>query len=166
MSMPTSRCSASACRTAASSTARNCSAVTRPARCSSRACNSSGGRSKLPTWSARYGEAMLFASYHSPPQKRGKQALKRREFIERTGLAVGALGLPMLLQACAPAAPAPSGAGASAPQGAAKATSVMPTYIPFPNKPKPDYPSQGDPYMDGYDNFPRDPVKALSGEVG
>src|SRR5262249_22657928 len=42
----------------------------------------------------------------------------------------------------------------------------FPSYIPFPNKPKPDYPSQGDPYMDGYENFPRSPIKSIAGDVG
>jgi putative aldouronate transport system substrate-binding protein len=88
--------------------------------------------------------------------------LNRRQFIERTGLAAAvALGMP-LLAACAPATPnAPAATG-----GAAKPGSVFPTYVPFPNKPTPDYPSSGDPYLDGYDNFPKNPAKALSGDVG
>jgi putative aldouronate transport system substrate-binding protein len=91
--------------------------------------------------------------------------LNRRQFIERTGFAVGALGLPLLLEACAPATPAGAPAAPSG-TSAAKTGSVFPTYVPFPNKPKPDYPSSGDPYMDGYDNYPKNPVKALSGDVG
>lgn len=42
----------------------------------------------------------------------------------------------------------------------------MPTYVAFPNKPKPDYPSSGDPYLDGYDNFPKNPQPSITGEVG
>ncbi len=42
----------------------------------------------------------------------------------------------------------------------------MPSYLAFPNKPKPDYPSSGDPYLDGYDNFPSNPTKSISGGVG
>jgi putative aldouronate transport system substrate-binding protein len=34
------------------------------------------------------------------------------------------------------------------------------------SKPKPDYPSSGDPYLDGYENYPRNPTKAISGDVG
>jgi putative aldouronate transport system substrate-binding protein len=93
--------------------------------------------------------------------------VNRRQFIERAGIAVGALGLPALIEACAPAGPsggAPASTGAA--PGSAKPSSILPTYIAFPNKPKPDYPSSGDPYMDGYENFPRNPAKALSGEVG
>jgi putative aldouronate transport system substrate-binding protein len=95
----------------------------------------------------------------------GEIPLNRRQFIERTGLAVGALGLPWLLEACGQAAPA-GGSPAAAGAGGTKSATVFPTYIPFPNKPKPDYPSSGDPYLDGYDNFPKNPAKALSGEVG
>jgi putative aldouronate transport system substrate-binding protein len=93
--------------------------------------------------------------------------LKRRELIERAGLAVGAVGLPLLLQACAPATRLPASTSAGGPPaGTAKTGSGLPTYIPFPNKPKPDYPSPGDPYMDGYDNYPKSPAKVLTGEVG
>jgi putative aldouronate transport system substrate-binding protein len=98
--------------------------------------------------------------------------LKRREFIERAGLVVGAIGFPLLLEACAPAqskpastsgTPAPGGAAAGA---AANSGSVVPTYVPFASKPTPDYPSQGDPYLDGYDNFPKNLQKVVTGEVG
>jgi putative aldouronate transport system substrate-binding protein len=91
--------------------------------------------------------------------------VNRRQFIERTGLAAGALVAPALLEACTPAAP--SAPAASATSGAAKnAASLMPTYVPFPNKPTPDYPSSGDPYLDGYDNYPKNSPKAISGDVG
>jgi putative aldouronate transport system substrate-binding protein len=92
--------------------------------------------------------------------------LNRRQFIERAGLAVGALGLPLLLEACAPSAPSAGPAAPSGAPSAAKSASVFPTYVAFPNKPKPDYPSSGDPYLDGYDNFPKNPAKGLSGEIG
>ncbi len=93
--------------------------------------------------------------------------MNRRQFIERTGLAVGALVTPALLEACAPAA-APSSSASSSGAAAKPAGSgnPMPTYVPFPNKPTPDYPSSGDPYLDGYDNFPKNPQKAINGEVG
>src|SRR5439155_6712306 len=44
-----------------SSTARNCAALISPFWCFSRACNSSGGRNKLPTWFARNGAAFSTA---------------------------------------------------------------------------------------------------------
>ena len=50
---PTSSCSFTASRIAASSTPRNSSASIFEAAKSSRAWSSSGGRSRLPTWSAR-----------------------------------------------------------------------------------------------------------------
>jgi putative aldouronate transport system substrate-binding protein len=105
------------------------------------------------------------------------EMLNRRQFLERAALAAGALGAPaLLLQACAPTprtagtSGTSTGASSGTASGAAAAstgsTSVMPTYVPFPNKPKPDYPSAGDPYMDGYDNYPSSPVKSITGDVG
>jgi putative aldouronate transport system substrate-binding protein len=96
-----------------------------------------------------------------------RRAVNRRQFITRTsrGVALGALGLPLLLEACAPAAPAPSGpSGTPTGSGAARGGGLVPTYVPYPNKPTPDFPSQGDPYMDGYLNFPKEPAKALPAE--
>src|SRR4028119_356487 len=52
---PTSSCIPTTSRIAPSSAARSSSAVARPAAKSSRALRSSGGRSRLPTWSARKG---------------------------------------------------------------------------------------------------------------
>src|SRR3954454_22378721 len=52
---PTSSCSLTASRIASSSTARSSSASILSLAKSSRACRSAGGRSRLPTWSARKG---------------------------------------------------------------------------------------------------------------
>ena len=52
---PTSSCLRTTSRIASSSMPRSSSASMRPALRSSRACSSSGGRSRLPTWSARNG---------------------------------------------------------------------------------------------------------------
>ncbi|HEX8966739.1 MAG TPA: hypothetical protein VF937_02595, partial [Chloroflexota bacterium] len=90
--------------------------------------------------------------------------MNRRQLIERAGITLGALGLPALVEACTPSAP--PGPRAAANADAPKSGNVLPTYVPFPNKPAPEYPSQGDPYLDGYDNYPRDPAKMISGEVG
>ncbi|MBV9323553.1 MAG: hypothetical protein JO352_07210 [Chloroflexi bacterium] len=94
--------------------------------------------------------------------------MNRRQFIERTSLAVGALVAPALLEACAPTAPsAPTVPAASATTGASSSSAgLMPTYVPFPNKPTPDFPSSGDPYMDGYNNYPNNPPKSITGPVG
>jgi putative aldouronate transport system substrate-binding protein len=96
--------------------------------------------------------------------------VNRRQFIERTSLVVGACVAPALLEACAPAAPSGStvrSSNGSTTNGTSGAgASVMPTYIPFPNKPQPDFPSSGDPYLDGYTNFPKNPEKSITGAVG
>src|SRR6476620_10655279 len=102
--------------------------------------------------------------------------LSRRQFIERASrcAALGAIGLPLLLEACTPAAPgasappkpaggATTSSGGAAPAGAKPSGSVIPAYVQFANKPKADFPSQGDPYRDGYVNFPANPVKSLPG---
>jgi putative aldouronate transport system substrate-binding protein len=99
------------------------------------------------------------------PVERAARSVSRRQFIERAGrgFAVGAIGLPLLLEACAPA-PVPT---ASAPlaKPTSSGSSLTPAFVPFPNKPKPDFPSQGDPYLDGYLNFPKNPAKALPAEA-
>jgi Bacterial extracellular solute-binding protein len=81
--------------------------------------------------------------------------LSRRTFIRNA--AIGAAGLPLLLEACTPPVPGSGGvAGATA-----KPTALMPTYLPLQNKPRPDYPAPSDLGMDGYDNYPSNPAKAL-----
>src|SRR5262245_24077675 len=52
---PTSSCIFTMPRMASSSTSRSSSSVSRPALCSARARVKAGGRSRLPTWSARNG---------------------------------------------------------------------------------------------------------------
>src|SRR5690349_5610974 len=54
-SRPISSCIRTASRIAASSVRHNSSADKRPASCSARARSNSGGRNRLPTWSARNG---------------------------------------------------------------------------------------------------------------
>jgi hypothetical protein len=80
-------------------------------------------------------------------------------------LAAGGLVAPALLEACAPAVPSNTATSSSA-NSAKPSGGVMPTYVPFPNKPQPDYPSSGDPYMDGYDNYPKNPQRVITGDVG
>jgi hypothetical protein len=95
-----------------------------------------------------------------------KETLNRPQLIERTGLAIEALGLPLLLAACT--SPTPAAATTSSSGGSTAATKpggVLPTYIPFPNKPRPEHPSSSDRYLDGYDNFPKDPAKAIDKEL-
>lgn len=56
-------------------------------------------------------------------------------------------------------APAPT--GAPQPTAAPKASALLPSYLPFTSGPKPDLPSSGPLYEDGYFNYPKNPVKAL-----
>jgi putative aldouronate transport system substrate-binding protein len=88
--------------------------------------------------------------------------VRRRQLLERSALSIGAIGVPALLAACAPALPPPVATSA----GKTGNASVLPAYVAFPNKPPPEYPSTGDPYLDGYDNFPKNPTKSISGAVG
>src|SRR3954447_6415663 len=68
---PTSSCMRTTSRIASSSAARSSSSSIRPAACSSRACRSASGRSRLPTWSARNG---------------GVSRRAMREFLLRAGV--------------------------------------------------------------------------------
>jgi putative aldouronate transport system substrate-binding protein len=80
--------------------------------------------------------------------------LNRRSFLKIAG--GSAVLLPGLLAACA--APAPTAGGASATSAAT--ASALPTFIPLQGGPKPDYPSAGQQYEDGWDNYPSPPVKS------
>ncbi len=109
-------------------------------------------------------------------------ALSRRTFIR---VAAGsAVALPAILAACGTEAPAASsspvttssagsasvaarassagaaGATSAGASAAAKPSSVFPTYIPITNGPKPDYPSAGQLYEDGFDLYPKNAVKS------
>jgi putative aldouronate transport system substrate-binding protein len=88
----------------------------------------------------------------------------RRWFLRvASGVAGSALALP-LLQACVPSIPQPGG-GAPAAGGASRSSaSVFPTYVPPANAPKPDFPSTGAQYDDGFVSFPKNPVKALAAD--
>jgi putative aldouronate transport system substrate-binding protein len=85
--------------------------------------------------------------------------------VSRRGFLAGALatavGVP-LLNACAPAATpaAPAGGGQPAAGGATAAKSLLPTYIPPANGPKPDYHDANPLYSDAFDTYPANPVKA------
>jgi putative aldouronate transport system substrate-binding protein len=100
------------------------------------------------------------------------RGVTRRRFIR--GVILGG-GLP-LLAGCGLAAPAaPAGTSAQSappstvapasltavPAGASKAASAYPGYVPTTGGPKPDFPSQGPLYEDGYSTYPKNPVKAL-----
>src|SRR5262245_63563257 len=106
-----------------------------------------------------------------------RAALSRRQFLERAtlGVAVGTIGVPLLLAACAPTAPAapslaptsdpkPTAAAAatSAPTTAPKPAGVLPTYVSVANKPKADFPAKDQRYEDGYLNYPANPTRSVA----
>src|SRR5690242_12313018 len=82
----------------------------------------------------------------------------RRLFIQ--SVAAGAAALPSLVAACTAPAPSSPTAASAAPTAAAKTGSVLPTYVPLQGGPKPDYPSAGEQYEDGWDNYPSPAPKA------
>src|SRR4249920_2684522 len=114
-----------------------------------------------------------------PGEDKSRSALSRRQFLEHAGrgIAASAVGLPLLLEACAPPAPAaPTSAPAAAappaatsvsgstsvsvaPTGppaaaAVKPAGVLPTYVALTSKPKADFPAKDERYEDGYLNYP------------
>src|SRR5918993_4310160 len=74
-------------RIATSSISRSCCVLMRPALCASRASFSGGGRSRLPTWSARKGGPVLRLSAQLPADANKHLALQRlflpAQLIER-----------------------------------------------------------------------------------
>src|SRR6266516_5713572 len=99
--------------------------------------------------------------------------IRRREFVRV--LAGGTVLLPGLMAACsAPAAPlsptnpsnanGPSGGGAAPTAAGTRSGSLLPTYIPLQNGPKPDYASAGQQYEDGWDKYPMPPIQAWTRE--
>ena len=110
--------------------------------------------------------------------------LNRRAFIRWTtaGLTVGTLSLPLLLEACSPAAPqasgpvaqptaAPAGGSATVAPNVAASTSAastvkLPTYIPFQNGPKPDLPGNANGLDAAFFKFPSNLAKSVPNPPG
>lgn len=93
------------------------------------------------------------------------QKISRRGFVGRTGglLAVASLGVPMLSEACAPAAPAPA--------GRASATSVpggvsLPTYLPFKGTTQPDLAGNANGLDPAYFKFPSELTQTVPQQPG
>ena len=87
--------------------------------------------------------------------------VSRRNFL--AGSLATAVGLP-LLSACGAAGPSASPAGTAGAQGAAK--TLLPTYIPVQNGPKPDYHDDNPLFSDAFDNFPKNPQKVNDSAPG
>jgi putative aldouronate transport system substrate-binding protein len=84
--------------------------------------------------------------------------VSRRSFLKIAG--GSAVVLPGLLAACAAPAPTANPAAGGAPAASTLSASVLPSYVPLQGGPKPDYPSAGQQYEDGWDNYPTPPVKS------
>ena len=84
--------------------------------------------------------------------------VSRRRFLLITG---GAVTLS-LAAACAPSAPVASPTRPAA--GSSGANTVYPTYLQANDGPKPDFAASGPGYDDGFNSFPKEPVKALAGD--
>jgi len=96
----------------------------------------------------------------APSDRSAPHRVSRRGFL--TGVAAGAVALP-LLNACAPGqqpAPAAPAAGGTPGAGASAAGKGFPSYIPFTGGPKPDYHDANPLYTDAFDNYPASPIKA------
>jgi putative aldouronate transport system substrate-binding protein len=89
--------------------------------------------------------------------------LSRRKFIELAGrgVAAGAVGLPLLLEACAPAAPGSPAKPAAGGAPAAGGGLTLPTYVAFDNGPKPDLPGNAQGLDPAFFKFPADLVKSV-----
>ena len=88
--------------------------------------------------------------------------ITRRGFIRLTsaGAVAGGVGLSALIDACAPApAPKPT----TVPAAGGTSTGPLPTYIAPTGGPKPDFHSADPRITDGFNRFPKDPVKSWSG---
>ena len=86
------------------------------------------------------------------------QTNSRRTFLRTLA---GGAALP-LLAACSPVVPGAPQASAGSTPAASKPTSLYPTFIPFTGGAKPDYPSAGPLYEDGFINYPKNPQKVMS----
>ncbi len=81
----------------------------------------------------------------------------RRTFLRLGGVAAAALGTGSLLSAC-------GGSGGNGSGGQAANTSILPTYIPYPDKPKPDLPGDPNGLAEGFLSYPKNP-KAVTSKV-
>ncbi len=104
-----------------------------------------------------------------PGEAPGMNQVSRRHFIRAVGgVTGGAVALPWLMAARGGSASAPSGSpgSGSASANGSPPSKLFPTYIPTKNGPKPDYPSTGPQYEDGFDNYPASQFKAITEAPG
>jgi putative aldouronate transport system substrate-binding protein len=89
----------------------------------------------------------------------------RRTFLKLVPIAGGALPLLAACGLTAPTAPSAPPTAAAGP-AASKPGSMYPTFIPFTGGAKPDFPSAGPLYQDGFINYPKNPQKVMSAAPG
>jgi putative aldouronate transport system substrate-binding protein len=98
--------------------------------------------------------------------------MSRRSLIvlAARGLGASAIGVPLLLEACAapsaPSAKAPPASGAAGTAGAAQAGVKLPSYLPFQNGPKPDLVGTASGVDAAFFKFPADLVKSVPAAPG
>jgi len=97
-------------------------------------------------------------------ERRTEGEFSRRRFLFVSGAMAGAALAMPLLEACTPPRPPEAARSATSGTATAPAASVYPSFIPPANAPKADYPGDGQLYDDGFDNYPKNPVKALPGD--
>src|SRR5262252_5755545 len=98
----------------------------------------------------------------------GGSSLSRRGFVRlASGGALLGVALP-LLNACGGirVPSSSSNAAATSPAAGQSAAGPYPSYIPNPNKPKPDFPARGPLYDDGYINYPANPTPSITEAPG
>jgi putative aldouronate transport system substrate-binding protein len=86
--------------------------------------------------------------------------------VSVAGAVAASAGLPLLLSACGTGQPSSSAGAGAGVGGSASKASPYPTFIPLANGPKPDYHTDDPRYDDGYDNYPANPIKAVSDPPG
>ncbi len=93
------------------------------------------------------------------------RALNRRDFVRTHASASLVAGAALALAGCGvlptpPASGTPTGSPNGTPNGVPAASGPYPTYQPTQGGPKPDFPSLGPQYEDGFSLFPSNPAKA------
>jgi putative aldouronate transport system substrate-binding protein len=86
--------------------------------------------------------------------------------VSVAGAFAASAGLPLLLSACGTGQPPPTTTAGAGAGGSANKASPYPTFVPLTNGPKPDYHTDDPRYDDGYDNYPANPIKAVTDMPG
>jgi putative aldouronate transport system substrate-binding protein len=95
-------------------------------------------------------------------------ALTRRQLLVRAGgfASAAAVGMPLLLEACAPAAPAVATNTANPNASAAQAGVTLPAYVPFKGGTQPDLPGDAKGLDPAYFTFPKQLTQSVTRTPG